>query len=392
MLGTFNSLHLQIRRFMVRGCRRFGKWGKIGVGEVPKVDVRPGYTISKLIKGGWQLSGDHGAVDGEDAIADMIQFVDAGVTTFDCADIYTGVEEMIGRFRTMLADAQGTDALAAIKVHTKHVPDRESLTRLTLSDVETGIDRSLSRLQTERLDLVQFHWWDYSAPAYVEAVQHLDRLRAKGKIDQIGVTNFDGARLAELSDAVDIASAQVQISLLDRRTVGDFASLAHGRNISLFAYGVLAGGFLTDAWLGKPDPGFEFVNRSLVKYRLIIEEFGGWGLFQELLRVLRAVADRHEVEISTIAVRATLDMPQVTATIVGARYANRLPRTLRAFEISLSEQDQSEIQSVLAQAQGPNGPVYGLERDIEGPHGRIMKYNLNKGDDRLASEEKVANG
>ena len=72
---------------MVRGCRRFGKWGKIGVGEVPKVDVRPGYTISKLIKGGWQLSGDHGAVDAEDAIADMIQFVDAGVTTFDCADI-----------------------------------------------------------------------------------------------------------------------------------------------------------------------------------------------------------------------------------------------------------------------------------------------------------------
>ena len=108
-------------------------------------------------------------------------------------------------------------------------------------------------------------------------------------------------------------------------------------------------------------------------------------LFQDLLTALRAVADRHDADISTIALRATLDSPDVAATIVGARYADRLPRTLRAFEIELTDQDRSEIEAVRARATGPDGPVYALERDITGRHGRIMKYNLNKGDDRLAS-------
>ncbi len=354
------------------------------VTDVPRVAVRPAYSVSRIIKGGWQLSGDHGAVNADQAIADMVRFVDAGVTTFDCADIYAGVEEKVGRFRAELVRARGRDALDRIKVHTKCVPDRDSLATLALGDVETGIDRSLMRLGMDRLDLVQFHWWDYAVPGHVEAVGHLGTLRDKGKIELIGVTNFDAGHMAELCDATDIASAQVQFSLLDRRASGDFAALAESRGVNLFAYGVLAGGFLTDAWLGKPDPGLEFENRSLVKYRLIIEEFGGWTLFQDLLAVLRAVADRHGSDISAIALRATLDSPDVAATIVGARYANQLTRTLRAFEIELTAQDRREIEAVRGRSAGPRGPVYGLERDVAGRHGRIMKYNLNKGDDRLA--------
>lgn len=350
---------------------------------VPRVAVRPGYSVSRIIKGGWQLAGDHGAVNADKAIADMVRFVDAGVTSFDCADIYAGVEEMIGRFRAGLVRARGQDALDRIKVHTKYVPDRNSLARLTLRDVEAGIDRSLMRLRLDRLDLVQFHWWDYAVPGHVDAAGHLGTLRGKGKIDLIGVTNFDAEHLAELCDTTDVASAQVQCSLLDRRATGDFAALARGRGVSLFAYGVLAGGFLTDSWLGRPDPGFDFENRSLVKYRLIIEEFGGWALFQDLLAALHAVANRHGCDISAIALRAVLDSPHIAATIVGARYADRLPQTLRAFEVELTDGDRREIEAVRGRSTGPRGPVYGLERDGAGRHGRIMKYNLNRGDDRL---------
>ncbi|MYA87005.1 MAG: aldo/keto reductase [Boseongicola sp. SB0662_bin_57] len=359
--------------------------GRGRVTGVPGVAVRPGYSVSRIIKGGWQLSGDHGAVNADQAISDMVRFVDAGVTAFDCADIYSGVEEKIGRFRAGLARARGQDALDRIKVHTKYVPDRDSLARLTLRDVEAGIDRSLMRLGMDRLDLVQFHWWDYAVPGHVDVAGHLGTLRDKGKIDQIGVTNFDAEHLAELCDTTDVASAQVQHSLLDRRASGDFAALARGRGVSLFAYGVLAGGFLTDVWLGRPDPGFDFENRSLVKYRLIIEEFGGWALFQDLLGALHVVADRHGCDISAIALRATLDSPEVVATIVGARYADRLPQTLRAFEVELTDGDRREIETVRGRSTGPQGPVYGLERDVAGRHGRIMKYNLNKGDDRLGS-------
>ena len=63
------------------------------------IELAPGYSISRLLKGGWQLAGGHGEVDRARAIADMAPYDEAGITTFDCADIYTGVEEMIGEFR-----------------------------------------------------------------------------------------------------------------------------------------------------------------------------------------------------------------------------------------------------------------------------------------------------
>ena len=69
-----------------------------------RATLAAGYDISRVLKGGWQLAGGHGAIDPGAALADMDRFVEAGITTFDCADIYTGVEELIGR---VAADAIG---------------------------------------------------------------------------------------------------------------------------------------------------------------------------------------------------------------------------------------------------------------------------------------------
>ena len=129
-----------------------------------RISLAPDYEISRVIRGGWQLASGHGAVKSDDPVADMVAFADAGITTFDCADIYTGVEELIGRFRIRYRDLRGEEALARIKVHTKFVPDLDVLKRITKSYVEGVIDQSLRRLKLERLDLVQFHWWDYAAP------------------------------------------------------------------------------------------------------------------------------------------------------------------------------------------------------------------------------------
>ncbi len=348
--------------------------------RLPIATLRPGYEISSVIKGGWQLSGDHGSVERDRAVNDMVAFYDAGITTFDCADIYTGVEAMLGDFRQALRKARGASAVDAIRVHTKYVPDRTQLATLSKADVESIIDRSLQRLKLERLDLVQFHWWDYAVPGYLEAMHHLQALRKAGKIDQIGVTNFDADHLQQLCAVGDIVSAQIQYSLLDQRPAGEFARVAKAHNVHLLTYGVLAGGFLTNAWLGVDDPGFEFSNRSLVKYRLVIEEFGGWSLFQQLLVTLRQIADRHGVNTDTIALRCMLDNQDTSAIIVGARYAKRLPETLRVLTVELDHQDTTLINKTLKQAQGPKGEVFGLERDTSGRHGRIMKYNINSGD------------
>ena len=114
-----------------------------------------------------------------------------------------------------------------------------------------------------------------------------------------------------------------------------------------------------------------------MKYRLIIDEFGPWERFQDVLRVLQGIGDRHGVALSSVATRWVLDRPQVAAATVGARYARHLPQTLEVFRLALDAEDRAAIQAVLDAAPGPRGPVFGLERDRGGRHGRIMKYNLN---------------
>jgi aryl-alcohol dehydrogenase-like predicted oxidoreductase len=342
---------------------------------VETFDLSPGYAISRLIRGGWQLAGGHGAIARDQAIGDMRAFLDAGVATFDCADIYTGVEEMIGEFRATLAPADR----ARLKVHTKFVPDLSALATLTAADIERIIDRSLLRLRTDALDLVQFHWWDYAIPGLVEAAGHLAALRQRGKIRHVGGTNFDTPHTRAMMDAgVPIASMQVQYSLLDRRVAGAMSGLAESSGMRFLCYGTVAGGFLSSRWLGQPDPAHPLANRSLVKYRLIIEEFGGWDAFQALLRLLDGIARRHGVSITAVATRWVLDQPHVAGAIVGARYAEHLPDNLAVFRFALDAADRAAIDALLAQHPGPQGDFYALERDRSGPHGSIMKYELNR--------------
>jgi aryl-alcohol dehydrogenase-like predicted oxidoreductase len=332
-----------------------------------------------VLRGGWQLAGGHGEVEEERAILDMAAFVDAGVTTFDCADIYTGVEEMIGLFRERLRTERGAEALARLKVHTKFVPDWDDLPRVNGAYVRAIIDRSLRRLRTERLDLVQFHWWNYAVPGAVETALMLQELQREGKIDRLGGTNFDTPHTCAMLDAgVRLVSMQVQYSLLDDRPEHGLVQLCAERDVKLLCYGTVAGGFLSERWLGQREPGEAFANRSLTKYKLIIDDFGGWELFQELLGTLQRVGAKHGVGITAVATRWILDKPQVAGAIIGARYADHLSDNLTVFRFALDIEDRAAIEAVLAHRKGPEGDTFALERDREGRHGRIMKYDLNK--------------
>jgi len=311
----------------------------------------------------------------------MATFVEAGITTFDCADIYTGVELLIGSFRRAYpAHAK------QVQVHTKFVPDLSDLRSLDRAQVEAIIDRSLTRLGQERLDLVQFHWWDFAVPRYVETALELDRLRRAGKIARIGVTNFDTPRLEELVDAgIPITAHQVQYSLVDDRPTHGMVAYCRSQRIALLCYGTVCGGFLSERWLGKPAPS-DLANRSLAKYRLIIEDFGGWDLFQELLETLGRIAAAHGTDIASVATRAILDRNQVAAAIVGAVNTSHLPAHAGIGALRLRADDLSSIASVTGRRQGPSGDIYDLERDREGAHGRIMKYELNALSERRGAD------
>ncbi len=81
-------------------------------------ELAPGYAISRVIRGGWQLAGGHGAIDRRQAVEDLVAAFVAGVTTFDCADIYTGVEEIYGAMRARLIATRGAGSANSLRVHT----------------------------------------------------------------------------------------------------------------------------------------------------------------------------------------------------------------------------------------------------------------------------------
>ncbi len=341
---------------------------------VPRSALAPGYDVSRIIHGGWQLSQGHGRkpVDAEAALGNLSRLADAGFTTFDCADIYTGVEELFGRF----VASQRQDE---IQIHTKFVPDVDVLPSITKSYVEGIVDRSLQRLGVERLDLLQFHWWDYDVPGYVETARWLDELRREGKIRLLGTTNFDVVHLEEILDAgVEIVSNQVQYSLLDRRPRYGMADLCARSGIHLLCYGSLAGGFLSERWLGCDEPAEPLANRSLIKYRLMIDEAGGWPALQGLLAALQEVAQKHTVSIANLAVRWTLDQPRVGAVIVGIGRGDYLAETLRVFDFRFDDEDRERLEEVLAKQPGAGGDVYSVERVPGGRHAMIMRTSLNR--------------
>jgi aryl-alcohol dehydrogenase-like predicted oxidoreductase len=339
----------------------------------------PGYEIPKIVVGAWQFSEGHHveAFQQEDALATLAILADAGLTVFDCADIYTGVELLLGEFlRVRREDHPGG---SPIRVHTKFVPDRDALPGISKAYTEAIIDRSLTRLGVERLDLVQFGWWDYDIPRYVETAVWLQELADAGKIRYVGATNFDVPRLQEIVEAgVPVATHQVQYSLLDHRPENGMVAFCRKRGIHLLCYGTLAGGFLSDKWLGAPEPVADLPNRSLTKYRLIIEECGGWDAFQGLLRATKDIATKHGVSIGNVASRYVLQRPHVGAAIVGARSSAYVQDNLRTLALRLDAEDISMLHDV-ARSNGPKEGVYTMERRPTSTHAAIMRYNLNRG-------------
>jgi len=308
-------------------------------------------SVCRILNGMWQVSGAHGAIDPGRAVNEMFAYHDAGFTTWDLADHYGPAEDFIGTFRRQFAARHGAERLKEIQAFTKWVPRPGRMTRRI---VEDAIGVSLSRMGVECLDLVQFHWWDYSDKSYLDALKHLGDLQREGKIRHLALTNFDTDRLGIIADqGLRIVSNQVQYSLIDRRPEIRVASFCREHGVTLLAYGALLGGLLSEKYLGRPEPRRPELNTaSLQKYKNMIDAWGGWILFQELLAVLKEIADKHQVSISNVGVRYILDRPAVAGVIVGARLgvAQHLSDNARVFGFELDGGDVAVIEGVLAKS------------------------------------------
>ncbi len=177
---------------------------------------------------------------------------------------------------------------------------------------------------------------------------------SEGKIRHLALTNFDTERLRVIADhGVPIVSNQVQYSLVDRRPEARMAAFCREHGMTLLAYGTLLGGLLSEKYLGRPEPPRGELNTaSLQKYKRMIDAWGGWALFQELLAALKQIADKHRVSIANVGVRYVLDRPAVAGVIVGARLgvAQHIADNARVFGFALDADDHTMIEPVLAKS------------------------------------------
>ncbi|MGC2415808.1 MAG: aldo/keto reductase [Stellaceae bacterium] len=308
-------------------------------------------SICRILNGMWQVSGAHGRIEPARAVAAMFAYHDAGFTTWDLADHYGPAEDLIGDFRRQFAARHDAERLSEIQAFTKWVPSPGAMTRRVIED---AIGVSLRRMGTDSIDLLQFHWWDYRDARYLDALRHLADLRDAGQIRHLALTNFDTEHLAIITGhGIPVVSNQVQYSLVDRRPAAKMDAFCREHGITLLTYGTLLGGLLSEKYLGRPEPGRgELITASLGKYKQMIDAWGGWALFQELLVALKRVADRHGASIANVAARYVLDRQAVAGIIIGARLgiAEHIADNSRTFSLALDAEDRAALEPVLAKS------------------------------------------
>ncbi len=296
--------------------------------------------ISRVLTGLWQVADiekDGDQMDPETGADALQAYAEAGFSTFDMADHYGSAEIIAGR----LLKRYGDNAEKPI-ICTKWCPQPGPMTP---DVVRAGVTERLERLGTDKVDLLQFHWWSFEHPAWLDALHEMAKLRDEGLIGEIGVTNFDAAHLhLALADGVPLVSNQIPFSLLDRRASGPLADVCEHWGIRLLGYGTLAGGFLSERWLDKPDPE-DITDWSKMKYRRFIDAAGGWDAYQDILRAAAEVARKHGVTVANVATRWVLEQKGVAGVIIGARLGetNHSAQNASLFSFSLDQDDHAAL-------------------------------------------------
>jgi len=322
----------------------------------PRIELGPGLEVPRVLTGLWQVADmerDGTPLDQDAACKALGEYADAGFDAFDMADHYGTVEILVGRY---LATAGPGHATALTKWCPLPGP-------MTPDVVRDGLRQRLERLGLPRVDLLQFHWWQYRHPGYLDAMLELDRARREGHIGHLGVTNFDTDHLRLLiKHGIPVVSNQVSFSLLDRRPAERMTEACRETGVKLLAYGVLAGGFLSDRWVDRPEPT-DIPDWSKSKYKRFIDTVGGWNVLQRVLAAAKTAALKHGVSVANVAARWVLEQEAVGAVIIGARLGEREHRgdNLALFGFALDDADKArltEAQSRMRAIPGDCGDEY----------------------------------
>jgi len=311
----------------------------------------------RVVIGCWQLLERN--QDESAAVETLQAYMASGFHHFDTADIYGPSEKLLGR-------------AGAKHVFTKYVTDRSSMEAARQTNFASRKDLGMVP------DLVQFHWWEWADPGYRQAAQHLFTLKGEGLVGDVAACNFDVEHLRQLivDDRLPMSANQVQYSLLDLRPENGMLAFAKEHGIRLACFGAVAGGLLSDRYLGAPASSLRMTTVSLRMYSSSLDRWtgGDWDLFQELLRALRAVADRHGTSIANVAICWVLRQlgKQGGWVVLGVRDREHLPehKELAALlaasggESPIDDDDEAHIRQILRRGNAPKGDIWGYERGL----------------------------
>jgi len=308
-----------------------------------------GLWVSEIAYGNWLT---HASQVAEDAATACVHAaLDAGITTFDTADVYaqTGAESVLGR---ALAGQrrEGLEILTKVYWPTGPGMNDRGLSRKHIMESAHG---SLRRLQTDYIDVYQAHRFDHHTPLE-ETLGAFDDLIRQGKVLYIGVSEWRAEEiraalaLAEEMGLDRIVSNQPQYSMLWRVIEAEVVPTCEEAGIGQVVWSPMAQGVLTGKYLpGAPVPegsraadplGSSFIAKWLESDVL------------ELVQQLRPLAEEAGLTMAQMAVAWVLGNPNVSAAIVGASRPEQLQDSVRASGVVLDDDLREAIDDVLGDA------------------------------------------
>ncbi len=307
---------------------------------------RSGLMISEIAYGNWITHGSQ--VEEDAASACVAAALDAGITTFDTADVYAGTkaEAVLGR----ALHGQRRESLEiCTKVYWPTGPgvnDRG----LSRKHIMESAEASLRRLQTDYVDLYQAHRYDSETPLE-ETLRAFDDLVRQGKVLYIGVSEW---RAEQIAAAVQIAaemgfdkiiSNQPQYNMIWRVIEADVIPLCEKEGIgqivwSPIAQGVLTGKYLPGAAVPTGSRATDEAGSRFIRHYLTDE-------ILTTVQQLRPIAEEAGLTLSQLAIAWTLQNPNVSAAIIGATRPEQVTENVKAAGVQLDPAAMRRIDDIL---------------------------------------------
>jgi aryl-alcohol dehydrogenase-like predicted oxidoreductase len=272
--------------------------------------------------------------------------LDAGITTFDTADVYAGTkaEEVLGR-------ALKGERREGLEIFTKvywDIGPGQNDRGLSRKHIMEGIDGSLRRLQTDYLDLYQAHRYDYFTPLEETMTAFADVVRA-GKALYVGVSEWTAAQIREGAEfarelKIPFVSNQPQYSMLWRVIEAEVVPASEELGIGQIVFSPLAQGVLTGKYApGRPPPSG---SRATTEDRAFMQKFLADDVLTRVLQ-LRPLADSAGLSLAQLAVAWVLQNSNVSAAIIGATRPEQVTENVKASGVKLDADMMKAIDDIL---------------------------------------------